>query len=97
MSKFPEIEPPSDAIPAALAERAATLPTQDVGKRRPAQPEDTELRVQIKFMARESVRNALSVAAVTNKVTVQTYILQALQNAGLPITEDDLRDRRRSE
>src|SRR4051812_21442534 len=96
---------------AALGEAAAGLPTttsapapshQNASAPVPAPVETPKPKVdaaepveQISLRLRKSVKKQLKRLADEADVTQQVFILMALQKAGVVLTEDDLKDRRK--
>lgn len=87
-------------VTADLAQLAATLPTQRPPERgrerarpRPATP--TEELLQFSLSLRKSLRQELAQLAVGADMTMRAFVLMALKDKGLDVTEDDLLDRRK--
>ena len=93
-----------------LAALAAPLPTQHVTGRatneppkavpttptpRPKPKSDTEREVQFSLSLPESARKQLAVAAMVAGMTMRGYILAALRDKGIEISEDHFKDARR--
>lgn len=89
------------SIAASLAPAAATLPTQHVAPAsRPAEPETpapAEPIVQFSFGLRKSLRKELARLAADADMTMRAFILDALKEKGLPVTDEDLADLRKRE
>ena len=87
------------SVAAALAPAAAALPTQHVAAAaRPAKPETpgpSEPVVQFSFGLRKSLRKELARLAADADMTMRAFILDALKEKGLSVTEADLIDLRR--
>lgn len=85
------------SIVTALTPMAGMLPTQ-----RPQQVEAapkaasmSEPLVQFSFSLRKSQRKQLARLASDDDVPMRVFILEALRDKGLEVTEDDLRDLRK--
>jgi len=86
-----------------LAALANTLPTQNVStiaqtapgieKPRPLPPE--EPISQFSLSLRESLRKQLAQLSLEADCTMRAFVLMALKEKGLNVTEDDLLDRRK--
>lgn len=86
------------SVAAALAPTAAELPTQNVATARPPKaetPAPSEPVVQFSFGLRKSLRKELSRLASDEDMTMRAFILDALKEKGLSVTDDDLLDLRR--
>ena len=87
------------SVAAALAPAAATLPTQHVAPTsRPAKPETpapAEPIVQFSFGLRKSLRKELARLAADADMTMRSFILDALKEKGLSVTDEDLIDLRK--
>lgn len=87
------------SIVTALTPMAGTLPTQRpqpvqaVPKLAPASA--NEPLVQFSFSLRKSQRKQLARLASDEDVPMRAFILEALREKGLDVTEDDLRDLRK--
>jgi len=89
------------SVAASLSSVAASLPTQHiavvpsvVATDRPAS-RSMEPIVQFSFGLRKSQRRELQRLAADADMTMRAFILNALKEKGLPVTEDDLLDLRR--
>lgn len=86
------------SIVTALTPMAEALPTQ---RPQPApaaprpKPVQTEPHVQFSFSLRKSLRKQLLRLADDEDMTMRSFILEALREKGLDVTEDDLRDLRK--
>ena len=89
------------SVAASLSAVAAQLPTQNVqpaAAPRPTAvdaPASAELVVQFSFGLRKSQRRELQRLAADADMTMRAFILGALKERGLTVTEDDLLDLRR--
>lgn len=89
------------SVAASLSAVAAQLPTQNVpvsGPPRPAAvdaPASAEPVVQFSFGLRKSQRRELQRLAADADMTMRAFILGALRDRGLTVTEEDLLDLRR--
>lgn len=87
------------SVAAALAPVANSLPTQNVGSsvRReiPETPAPSEPIVQFSFDLRKSLRKELARLAADADMTMRAFILDALKEKGLSVSEEDLKDLRR--
>ena len=88
------------SVAASLSAVAAQLPTQNVqpAAPRPAAvdaPASAEPVVQFSFGLRKSQRRELQRLAADADMTMRAFILGALKERGLTVTEDDLLDLRR--
>jgi hypothetical protein len=82
--------PPTSSAPSA-ATPSASNPVSSI-KPKVVAEEPVE---QISLRLRKSVKKQLKRLADEADVTQQVFILRALQKAGIVLTEDDLRDRRK--
>lgn len=89
------------SVAASLSSVAASLPTQHIAvvpsviaNDRPAQA-STEPIVQFSFGLRKSQRRELQRLAADADMTMRAFILNALKENGLSVTEEDLLDLRR--
>ena len=89
------------SVAASLSSVAASLPTQHIAvvpsviaSDRPA-PASTEPIVQFSFGLRKSQRRELQRLAADADMTMRAFILNALKENGLSVTEEDLLDLRR--
>ena len=84
------------SVTASLGDLAATMPTQRpmAVVRRPA-PAPSEPLVQFSFRMRKSLRRELDRLAIDNDTTMQAFVLGALRDKGLSVTDDDLLDLRK--
>jgi len=86
------------SVAAALAPKAAELPTQNVPPVRPTKsetPAPLEPIVQFSFGLRKSLRKELQRLAAEADMTMRAFILDALKEKGLSVADDDLKDLRR--
>lgn len=88
------------SVAASLSAVAAQLPTQNVqpAAARPAPVEafpPAEPIVQFSFGLRKSQRRELQRLAADSDMTMRAFILSALREKGLNVTEEDLLDLRR--
>lgn len=88
------------SIVTALTPMAEALPTQrpQPAPAAPApgpKPVQTEPHVQFSFSLRKSLRKQLLRLADDEDMTMRSFILEALREKGLDVTEDDLRDLRK--
>ncbi|TNC61412.1 hypothetical protein [Rubellimicrobium roseum] len=89
------------SVAASLSAVAAQLPTQHVQPAAAARPvpveasASTELVVQFSFGLRKSQRRELQRLAADADMTMRAFILSALKERGLTVTEEDLLDLRR--
>ena len=81
------------SIVAALTPVADDLPTQNVAHKstKPSEPV-----VQFSFSLRKSLRKKLARLADDHDITMRAFILQALKDRGLDVSDDDMRDQRRA-
>ena len=82
---------------ADLSKMAEQFPSQAVKGRAPPKPEPSinDPLKPYQFSMRESLKRELSSLAAGAGMTMQAFILNALKEKGLSVTEDDLIDRRR--
>ncbi len=92
-----------------LAALAAPLPTQHVIDHAPKEPHaaattkasrqkpKAEREVQFSLSLPESARKQLAIKAMEADLTMRGYILAALRDKGIEISEDEIRDARRKE
>jgi len=90
------------SIVTALTPMAGSLPTQrpqpkqvDSTPLPKSAPASTEPQVQFSFNLRKSLRKQLLRLADDEDMTMRSFILEALRDKGLDVTEDDLRDMRK--
>ena len=88
------------SVAASLGSVASQLPTQNVVKAEPPAPatEQTppaEPIVQFSFGLRKSQRKELQRLASDADMTMRAFILDALKEKGLTVTEEDLLDLRK--
>ena len=88
------------SISASLTTVASDLPTQNVATPPPATEKDTpavvaEPIVQFSFGLRKSQRKELQRLASDADMTMRAFILDALQQKGLTVTNEDLLDLRK--
>lgn len=74
--------------------------TGNQARRTPNTPDDAmadaaEKNTQFTLTLRESLHRSLAMMALENHMTMRGFIMQALRDAGLPVEEQDLVDRRR--
>ena len=84
------------SVTSSLSDLAAVMPTQmpTVAVRRPpAVP--SEPLVQFTMRMRKSLRRELDRLAIDNDTTMQAFVLSALRDKGLSVTDDDLLDLRK--
>jgi hypothetical protein len=96
------------SVTANLGDLAATMPTQrplsvvhspepvepQVTRRAPAVP--SEPQVQFSFSMRRSLRRELDRLAADADMTMRAFVLNALKEKGLSVTDDDLLDLRKA-
>jgi hypothetical protein len=84
------------SVTANLGDLAATMPTQMplavVSKPRPV---PSEPMVQFSFSMRRSLRRELDRLAADADMTMRAFVLGALKEKGLTVTDDDLLDLRK--
>jgi hypothetical protein len=82
------------SVTASLTDLAATMPTQRpmsvVRNAAPGEP-----LVQFSMRMRKSLRKELDRLAAEADMTMQSFVLRALRNDGLSVTDDDLLDLRK--
>ena len=89
------------SVAASLSAVAAQLPTQNVQPAVPPCPAPVEVSpstepvVQFSFGLRKSQRRELQRLAADADMTMRAFILSALRERGLTVTEEDLLDLRR--
>jgi hypothetical protein len=86
------------SIASSLAPKAAELPTQNVATSRPtpaAVATPAEEIVQFSFGLRKSLRKELARLAADEDMTMRAFILDALKEKGLSVTDEDLLDLRK--
>ncbi|WP_436644536.1 hypothetical protein [Microbaculum sp. FT89] len=86
------------SVNANLAELARSLPTQstrDAAAAKPKAPAHHEPVVQFSFGLRKSLRKELARLADDADMTMRAFILNALKEKGLNVTDDDLLDLRK--
>jgi hypothetical protein len=83
------------SVTASLTDLAATMPSQKPLSvvRGPAVP--TEPLVQFSFSMRRSLRRELDRLAADADMTMRSFVLGALKEKGLAVTDDDLLDLRK--
>lgn len=87
------------SIASKLQPVAASLPTQNTAPEPAPTPEkqgSVEPLVQFSFGLRKSQRKELKRLAEDEDLTMRAFILNALKDKGLTVTDDDLLDLRRS-
>ena len=84
------------SVTASLSDLAAAMPTQMpmAAVRRPV-PSPGEPLVQFTMRMRKSLRRELDRLAIDNDTTMQAFVLSALRDRGLSVTDDDLLDLRK--
>ena len=82
------------SIVAALTPVADELPTQNVTPRAVSRAPDEPI-VQFSFSLRKSLRKELARLADDYDMTMRAFILQALKEKGLNVTETDMLDLRK--
>lgn len=83
------------SVTASLGDLATTMPTQRLmSVDRPA-PAPSEPLVQFSFRMRRSLRRELDRLALDHDTTMQAFVLGALRDKGLGVTDDDLLDLRK--
>ena len=81
------------SVTASLSDLAAVMPTQKplaVVRTAPSEP-----LVQFSLRMRKSLRRELDRLAIDNDTTMQAFVLGALRDRGLSVTDDDLLDLRK--
>ena len=81
------------SVAASLGDLAATMPTQkplSVVRSAPSEP-----LVQFSMRMRKSLRRELDRLAIDHDTTMQAFVLSALRDKGLNVTDDDLLDLRK--
>jgi hypothetical protein len=81
------------SVTANLSDLAAVMPTQKplaVVRTAPNEP-----LVQFSLRMRKSLRRELDRLAIDNDTTMQAFVLSALRDKGLSVTDDDLLDLRK--
>jgi hypothetical protein len=81
------------SVAASLGDLAATMPTQkplSVVRNAPSEP-----LVQFSMRMRKSLRRELDRLAIDHDTTMQAFVLSALRDKGLSVTDDDLLDLRK--
>jgi hypothetical protein len=84
------------SVTANLTDLAATMPSQkpmSVVRTAPAAP--SEPLVQFSFSMRRSLRRELDRLAADSEMTMRAFVLGALREKGLTVTDDDLLDLRK--
>ena len=82
------------SVTANLTDLAATMPSQKpMAVVRSAAP--SEPLVQFSFSMRRSLRRELDRLAADNEMTMRAFVLSALREKGLTVTDDDLLDLRK--
>jgi len=89
------------SVAASLGAVAAHLPSQKAAAPQPAPPRAAapagEALVQFSFDLRRSLRKELRRLAEDADMTMRAFVLDALRDKGLSVTEEDLQDLRRRE
>lgn len=87
------------SVAASLSPMAQALPTQNVAAqaeaKRQGRAAPTEPVVQFTFDLRKSLRKELARLADDADMTMRAFILDALKEKGLSVTEEDLLDLRK--
>ncbi|MEM8539406.1 MAG: hypothetical protein AAGF25_00490 [Pseudomonadota bacterium] len=86
------------SIVSALAPVAEELPTQKVQRSAATKsptPADTEPQVQFSFSLRKSLRRDLKRLAEDEEMTTRAFILNALREKGLSVSDADILDLRK--
>lgn len=90
------------SVTANLAALAEPLPTQHAVSPAPAKPETTaverregETVVQFNLSMRKSLRRDLKRLAEDSDMTARAFVLNALKEKGLPVSDKDLLDLRK--
>lgn len=83
------------SIAASLSSVASTFPTQYVAPTTADTATPSEPIVQFSFGLRKSQRKELQRLAADADMTMRAFILDALKERGLSVTDDDLQDLRR--
>lgn len=86
------------SIVSALTPVADELPTQNVKSRPSAKPTaqaESEPSVQFSFSLRKSLRKQLARLADDEDMTMRAFILNALKEKGLEVTDSDMLDLRK--
>ena len=81
------------SVAASLGDLAATMPTQkplSVVRNAPSEP-----LVQFSMRMRKSLRRELDRLAIDHDTTMQAFVLSALRDKGLSVTDDDLLELRK--
>ncbi len=79
-----------------LGDLAATMPTQmPLAVVRSPVPAHSEPVVQFSFSMRKSLRRELDRLAADSDMTMRAFVLNALKEKGLSVTDDDLLDLRK--
>ena len=84
------------SVTVSLGDLAAAMPTQMpmAVVRRPV-PSPGEPLVQFSMRMRKSLRRELDRLAIDHDTTMQAFVLSALRDKGLSVTDDDLLDLRK--
>ena len=84
------------SVTASLGDLAATMPTQmPLAVVRAPVPVPSEPLVQFSFSMRRSLRRELDRLAADSDMTMRSFVLNALKEKGLSVTDDDLLDLRK--
>jgi hypothetical protein len=88
------------SVAASLGDLAATMPTQRPLAVVPGEPPiprtaPSEPLVQFSFRMRKSLRRELDRLSIDHNTTMQAFVLSALRDRGLSVTDDDLLDLRK--
>jgi len=91
---WPMMKKNLQSVTASLSDLAAVMPTQMplAAVRRPVSGEPL---VQFSMRMRKSLRRELDRLAIDNDTTMQAFVLSALRDKGLSVTDDDLLDLRK--
>lgn len=58
--------------------------------------EETEPTLQFSFSLRKSLRKQLSELSIAQEIPMRSFVLLALRDSGLDVTDEDLIDRRKA-
>jgi len=83
------------SVTANLGDLAATMPTQRPLSIVQAPAVPSEPLVQFSFRMRKSLRRELDRLAIDHDTTMQAFVLGALREKGLSVTDNDLLDLRK--
>ena len=85
-------------VAAALKPVTTSPPTKNVQPKRPQKakpPKSVEPSVQFAFELRKSLRKELARLSADADMTMRAFVLNALKEQGLSVTDDDLHDLRK--